>query len=145
MDRRYTSWKEALLEVVDETTEELDKGDDRLLEDRTWGEQNTASIQHPLSRAVPLLSRWLDMPRQPLPGDGNMPRVQAPDHGASERLAVSPGREEEGIFHMAGGQSGHPLSSYYRAGHDAWAEGRPTSLVPGPTETVLTLQPAVEH
>jgi penicillin amidase len=145
LNPRYASWTEALLEAVDDTIDHFDNGDDRLLEDRAWGEQNTASIQHPLSGAVPLLSRWLDMPRQPLSGDRDMPRVQAPDHGASERLAVSPGREEEGIFHMPGGQSGHPLSSYYRAGHDDWAEGRPTPLVPGPTETVLTLRPAVEH
>jgi penicillin amidase len=94
-----------------------------------------------MSQAVPFLSRWLDMPRHMLPGDDDMPRYQAPDKGASERLAVSPGREDEGIFHMPGGQSGHPLSPYYGAGHDAWVEGRPTPLLPGPTEYTLTLVP----
>jgi penicillin amidase len=70
-----------------------------------------------------------------------MPRVQSPTQGASERLVVSPGREAEGIFHMPGGQSGHPLSPYYRAGHEAWVKGEPTPLLPGPAQHTLTLKP----
>jgi penicillin amidase len=70
-----------------------------------------------------------------------MPRIQSANAGASERLVVSPGREDEALFHMPGGQSGHPLSSYYRAGHEAWVKGEPTPLLPGPTEHTLVLQP----
>jgi penicillin amidase len=44
---------------------------------------------------------------------------------------VSPGHEEAGIFHMPVGQSGHPMSPYYRKGHEAWEEGRPTPFLPG--------------
>ena len=74
-----------------------------------------------------------------------MPRVQAPEHGASERFVVSPGREESGIFHMPGGQSGHPLSPHYRDGHQAWEAGRPTPFLPGPTAVArLTLRPVRE-
>ena len=62
--------------------------------------------------------------------------------GASERFAVSPGRESDGHFHMPGGQSGHPLSPHYRAGHDDWAKGRATPFLPGATATTLTLLPA---
>jgi hypothetical protein len=49
--------------------------------DHTWGARNTLSMQHPLSAVVPMLARWLDMPRQQLPGDSNMPRVQSPSWG----------------------------------------------------------------
>ena len=73
-----------------------------------------------------------------------MPRVQGPTFGASERLAVSPGREAYGYFHMPCGQSGHPLSPYYRAGHNAWEEGRPTPFLPGKTVYELTLVPLEE-
>ena len=66
--------------------------------------------------AVPLLSRWIDMPALELPGDAYMPRVQGLSAGASERLVVSPGREEHAIFHMPTGQSGHPLSPHYADG-----------------------------
>ncbi|MCC6235141.1 MAG: penicillin acylase family protein [Verrucomicrobiales bacterium] len=108
----------------------------------TWGRRNTSHLQHPLSRGVPQLARWLDLPRQPLPGDDHMPRVQGPGFGASERLVVSPGREESGLFHMPGGQSGHFLSPFYHAGHQAWVEVSPTPLLPGPTQHTLTLIPA---
>jgi penicillin amidase len=70
-----------------------------------------------------------------------MPRVQRPSSGASERLAVSPGREELGYFHMPTGQSGHPLSPHYRDGHEAWARGEKTPFLPGPAVNVLTLVP----
>ena len=141
LDPQYASWTEALLTVVDQAIDYFEQEEDSRLEDQTWGDRNTTRIQHPLSRALPILSRWLDMPSQPLPGDSNMPRAQGPSNGASERLVVSPGREEHGYFHMPCGQSGHPLSPYYRAGHDAWAEGRPTPFLPGPTEKTLKLVP----
>jgi penicillin amidase len=108
----------------------------------TWGARNTAAFHHPLSRAVPALGPWLDLPPDRLPGDSHMPRFQSPTAGASERLAVSPGREAEGYFHMPGGQSGHPLSPHYRDGHAAWVRGEPTPFLPGPPVHVLTLQPA---
>ena len=79
------------------------------------------------------------MPAEALPGDWSMPRVQSAAFGASERFAVSPGLEHEGYLHMPGGQSGHPLSPFYRAGHDAWVRGEPTPFLPGPAEHVLTL------
>jgi penicillin G amidase len=81
------------------------------------------------------------MPRQPLPGDSHMPRFQSPEAGASERLAVSPGRETEGYFHMPGGQSGHPRSPHYGDGHAAWANGERTPFLPGKAVHVLTLKP----
>ena len=109
---------------------------------RTWGERNTTRIAHPLSRALPAFAaRWLDMPAQALPGDTNMPRVQSPDFGASERFAVAPGDEAHGYFMMPGGQSGHPLSPYYGAGHADWAEGKPTPFLPGPAQAVLRMSP----
>jgi penicillin amidase len=107
----------------------------------TWGQQNRVTLHHPFSRGIPWLGRWLDLPGRPLPGDSDMPRVQGPSFGASERLVVSPSREAEGLFHMPGGQSGHFLSPFYSAGHRDWEEGRPSPLLPGPARHVLTLQP----
>src|SRR3546814_18840918 len=81
------------------------------------------------------------MPPDQLDGDGNMPRVAAPRFGASERMVVSPGHEADGIAHMPGGQSGHPLSPFWGSGHDAWVHGRPRPFLPGDTATTLTLAP----
>lgn len=109
--------------------------------DASWGLQNQSRIRHPLSSALPGLGRLLDMPIQPLPGDQYMPRVQGPAFGASERLVVSPGRESQGIFHMPGGQSGHPLSPFYGSGHADWAAGRPSAFLPGEPAHRLHLHP----
>ena len=139
LDARYGDWQALLLEAADAAAAAC-PGDD--LERCTWGEANVLSMRHPLTRAIPVLSAWLDMRAQPLPGDTNMPRVQASAMGASQRFAVSPGREQDGIFHMPGGQSGHPLSPYYDAGHRDWVAGEPTPFLPGPPRHVLALDPA---
>ncbi len=136
---QFDTWQHLLVDALDATLEKL--ASEGPLSRRTWGEWNVSRVQHPLGAAIPLLSRWLDMPAQPLPGDANMPRVQLPWAGASQRMVVSPGREEEGFFHMPGGQSGHPLSPHYGDGHEAWAEGHPTPFLPGQTSHTLTLVP----
>jgi penicillin amidase len=88
------------------------------------------------------LAHFIDMPDQPLPGDNDMPRVAGPGFGASERLAVAPGDEAHGTLAMPGGQSDHPLSPFFGAGHEDWVRGRPTPLLPGADEHVLRLTPA---
>jgi penicillin G amidase len=135
----YGDWRQFLLEQVDTTINELHESCPKL-ESCTWGARKPVHIQHPLSNAIPLLSRFLDMPQMSLPGDHDMPRVQDGSVGASERFAVSPGHEDRGYIHLPGGQSGHPLSPYYRAGFMDWALGNPTPFLPGPSEHRLTLQ-----
>jgi penicillin amidase len=107
----------------------------------TWGAFNKADIKHPLSRAVPGISVFLDAPRDAQPGDVYQPRVAAPEFGASARFVVSPGRERSGIFHMPTSQSAHPLSPYYRTGHADWAQARASAFLPGNTRWQLSLQP----
>jgi penicillin amidase len=139
LDPAHESWTQLLLKAVTLTRVRLAQAGP--LEQRTWGEWNVSRVQHPLGAAIPLLSRWLDMPPRSLPGDANMPRVQLPWAGASQRMVVSPGREEEGSFHMPGGQSGHPLSPHYRDSHEAWASGKPTPFLPGEAVHRLELTP----
>lgn len=108
---------------------------------RTWGERNTSAICHPLAGALGPARTLLCMPAEPLPGDNHLPRVQGPAFGASQRMVVSPGREADGLFHMPAGQSGHPLSPYWNAGHQAWARGEASPFLPGPSQHSLTLRP----
>ncbi|MGA9827545.1 MAG: penicillin acylase family protein, partial [Rhodanobacteraceae bacterium] len=137
----YTDWDGLLIACADRVAQRLDAQPGGLAA-RSWGERNTTHIAYPLSRALPgFLARFLDMPPLPLPGDHDMPRVQAPAFGASERFAVAPGDEQHGYFEMPGGQSGHPLSPYYGAGHGDWAEGKPTPFLPGPAQHTLHFTP----
>jgi penicillin amidase len=141
LDPRFAGWDDWLADVAVETVRALPTVCNDIAS-CNWGRVNVAEIQHPISKALPFLSRYLDMPADELPGDWSTPRVQSPTFGASERFGVSPGREEEGYLHMPGGQSGHPLSPYYRAGHEAWVKGEAVAFLPGPAEHVLTLVPA---
>jgi len=136
----YATWSALLLDAVDQTSASLSAGD-RKLADRRWGAENTVRVAHPLSGSIPFVRTSLDMPREALPGDSNMPRVQGASMGASERFAVSPGHEADAYFHMPGGQSGHPLSPHFSDGHGAWARGEPTPFLPGPAVNRLTLVP----
>ena len=140
LSRDYPDWAEFLRVQLDATIAELAASCPQLAR-CTWGARNTVHIRHPLSRALPWLASWLDMPTLELPGDHDMPRVQDHAFGASERFAVSPGHEDQGYLHIPGGQSGHPLSPYYRAGFREWVLGEPLPFLPGPAEHALTLAP----
>ena len=138
--KTYPGWPEFLRAQVDATIAELGASCPELAH-CAWGARNVVRIRHPLSRALPWLASFLDMPTVELPGDHDMPRVQDGAFGASERFAVSPGHEEQGYIHVPGGQSGHPLSPYYRAGVMQWALGTPLPFLPGPVQHTLTLTP----
>jgi penicillin amidase len=140
LDPRFPDWDAWLADVAGRSVDDLPPACASVAECR-WGEFNLARVRHSMSEALPLLSGFLDMPAKPLPGDWSVPRVQLSGFGASERFAVSPGRESAGYFHMPGGQSGHPLSPFYRSGHADWAEGRPSPFLPGPAAHVLRLTP----
>ena len=134
----HTSWNGLLLSAADSAVATCGTGP---LSECTWGKANQVDIRHPLADVLGILRPWLTIRSGPLPGGDHMPRIQLPDYGASERFAVAPGDEANGYFHMPGGQSGHPLSPFFSAGHDAWAQGEPLPFLPGPGIHTLTLVP----
>jgi penicillin amidase len=76
-----------------------------------------------------------------LNGDLDMPKAQGPTFGASQRYAVSPGDESNGILHMPTGQTAHPLSKFFGRGHEDWVKGTPSAFLPGEPVHTLTLTP----
>lgn len=142
LDPGYKDWRALLLHSAKQVAADLAKLPGPL-SSHTWGERNTAQIDNPLAMALPAwLARFVDMPHEPLPGDDNMPRVLHPDYGASMRMDVQPGDEAHGILEMPTGQSDNPLSPWFGKGHEAWVEGKPVPLLPGPAKYHLTLLPA---
>jgi penicillin amidase len=128
------------LAAVDRVIADLAEGG-KPLAAATWGARNTANIAHPISMAAPQLRAWLAAPGDPLPGDANMPRVAGPKFGQSERMTVAPGHEEQGLFDMPGGQSGHPLSPFFLRGHEEWVRGSAAPLLPGAAKYTLRFVP----
>jgi penicillin amidase len=138
------SWRAFELDALDVTLDEL-ATTCRALAKCPYGARRPVAMRHQLSASLPsVVARWLDMPVMPLPGDHDMPRVQDGPFGASERFAVSPGREAEGYLELPGGPSGHPLSPYYRSGFEAWASGRRQPFLPGAAQHRLELRPAAD-
>ena len=111
------------------------------LDELTWGNVNALHIQHPFSRVMPWLSDFLDMPKVPGFGDSFLPAVQNGTHGASQRFIIQPGLEEQAILTVPGGQSGHPLSDFYRLGFDDYITNQPTPLLPGDIEHTIEFSP----
>lgn len=140
LNPKYPTWNALLLAAVDQIIKDLWVPGTGLAT-RTWGERNTVRIRQPLSQGLPFLSRWLDMRPVQLPGDINMPRVQGLNFGASERMDVEPGHEQNGIFEMPTGQSGYLFSPFYRNSELAWENGEPTPFLPGVAQYTLKFQP----
>ncbi len=131
----YKSWQDMLHSSAKQVVEGLQLNTENM---PSWGDRNMAQIKHPLSSTLPtFISSWLDMPSDLLAGDINMPHVQTPNFGASQRFSVAPSNEEEGYFDMPGGQSGHPLSPYYGSGHANWVTQQPTPFLPGLPDSIL--------
>ena len=136
----FRAWPDLLEAAVLTSRDALVKRHGRLSA-ATWGADNAATIKHPLSAALPPLAAWLDMAPTPMAGDSHLPRVYNHGHGQSERMVVSPGHEEQGILVIPGGQSGHPMSPFYRADHAAWLAGERLPFLPGETTHRLALRP----
>jgi len=142
----FSSWDEYVDGVLDKVSKDVGVKAGGRIARYVWGdpggETGSAGVSHPLARAIAPLG-WVVNPREgPVPGDRATVRAQAKGFGASQRFAVSPGREAEGLFHMPGGQAGNPRTPYYLAGHQDWVEGKPTPFLPGPTRWTLVMQPS---
>jgi penicillin amidase len=136
----YEDWDALLKAAMDDVLLEI--SDSGGLQSFTWGAYSELVVDHPLSAFVPGLGWLTDPPRAQTAGEfNNMPRIAARSYGASERMVVSPGHEENGIFQMPSGQSGHPLSPYYNKGHENWVKGKKTPFLPGATKWTLIFQP----
>lgn len=137
----YRDWRAFIDHALDEVADDIEKKAGGRLDAYVWGDVGRAGISHPLARTLPPLG-WVTNPKDvAIPGDRPTVRAAAPGFGASERFAVSPGHEAEGIFHMPGGQAGSPRTPYYLAGHEDWIEGQATPFLPGKAKWTLQLKP----
>lgn len=97
-------WQEFLLDRIDAAIAAAMKNDAQL-QDARWGATNRAALAHPFVQFMPWLARWLAAPRDLLAGDVNMPRVQAPAFGASERMVVPPGHSRPAFSRCRGAKA----------------------------------------
>ncbi|MGR9045509.1 MAG: penicillin acylase family protein [Gammaproteobacteria bacterium] len=138
----YRHWDAFILGQLKQSLQELKSQFPGVaLSELTWGKVNKAHYRHPFSRVLPWLGLLLDMPEDELSGCSYCVRVAGPGFGASERLVVSPGHLDQGILHMPGGQSSHPLSPYYRDQQRYWVKGLPLQLLARHAEHLRLFKP----
>lgn len=129
---QFTNWEQQLQAAFEQTLAQLTAKFGNNIQNWQWGKVNELAIEHPFAKQIPLLSKLLNMPTAPGFGDSYMPAVQKTSFGASQRFIAQPGYLESAILTVPGGQSGHPLSEFYRAGFDEYVEGKHTPLLPQP-------------
>lgn len=118
-------WRRMIVEALTRAAQKLQQEyPDKALTNLPWGETHPITLHHPFSKVSPLLGELLDMPRFESDGcAGLCVKVMDAAHGASERMVLSPLHPEDAIFHMPGGQSGHPFSPHYRDQQTYWQAG----------------------
>lgn len=134
LSKEYKDYTDMLLSSYDKTKTRLMHrygASEQDMSPLTWGNVNQLIVKHPFSGQLSFMSSWLDMPNAMGFGDSYMPAVQSGNFGASQRLIVRPGNEEQGILTIPGGQSGHFLSDFYRSGYDDYVTNKNTPLLPG--------------
>ncbi|KKD59695.1 hydrolase [Grimontia sp. AD028] len=141
----HESWNAFLTQVYldmrDALMIEMTGHADGSLQALKWGEVNQLKVQHPFSKQIPILGGILDMPPVAGFGDRFMPAVQGRAFGASQRLIVQPGDEVNGVLTLPGGQSGHPLSPFYREGFENYVNNAFTPLLPATPIHQISFQP----
>jgi len=116
----------------------------------TWGDGHEMKFRHPVLARLPYIGDRL-IPQVETPGDqfsinrGGMAISDdgarfADVHGPGMRLAVDMSRPGAPVFNLAGGQSGHPLSTHYSDLLLEWAVGAYRTFQ-NPAQDVLILRP----
>lgn len=137
------AWSRFMQETLQEAARKLRSTEQvQSLATLTWGQINRVTISHPFSLSQKILAPLLDMPTDAAGACNTFcVKVLQDRLGASERLVISPGHLEDGLFEMPGGQSGHPLSPHYRDQQTAWLKGSAQPFLPGPPKHRLHLRP----
>ena len=141
-DKHYADWDDFILaELKNSVTQLKTQYPKQTLSTIRWGMINTANIQHPFSKALPILSNWLNMPKDELSGCDLCVRAVSSNFGASERMVVSPEHLQDGVLHIPAGQSAHPLSPFYKDQQAYWVHGLPLPFLTSKLNHHLTFVP----
>lgn len=130
LNSKYANWSAQMDDAFAQVVKKLTAKYGNNLQSWQWGKVNELIIEHPFAKQIPILKSFLNMPSAAGFGDSYMPAVQGKGFGASQRFIAQPGHLDKAIMAIPGGQSGHPLSSFYRAGFDDYIKARPTPLLP---------------
>jgi penicillin G amidase len=133
LPKQYAAWDDFLTAVVREgLNEEHAPGD---LRKWKYGVQHPVVVAHPLYNLLPWFRKWTGTGAQPQSGDTTTVKQVDRTFGPSQRFTIDWANPDNATENIVMGQSGDPVSAYYRDQWPFWYEGH-TFTLPFSTQAV---------
>ena len=126
LPRQYKSWNALLTAAVRKAMNYGNAPGN--LEHWTYGSWHVVDIEHPLAAFLPFLSRVLGTGPQPLSGDGVTVKQAGRTFGPSQRFTMDWSNIDGSTENIVMGESGNPLSPYFRDQWNDWYNGTTFAL-----------------
>jgi penicillin G amidase len=94
----------------------------------TYGSWHVVDIEHPLAAFLPLIGRVAGTGPQPQSGDGTTVKQVGRDFGPSQRFTMDWSNIDGSTENIVLGESGNPLSPYFRDQWNDWYNGTTFAL-----------------
>jgi penicillin amidase len=126
LPRSYKNWDALLTDAVRRGIDEGKAPAD--LARWSYGSWHVVEIEHPLAEYLPLLSRVAGTGKQPQSGDTTTVKQVGPDFGPSQRFTMDWSNIDGSTENIVLGESGNPLSPYFRDQWKDWYGGTSFAL-----------------
>jgi penicillin amidase len=126
LPRGFRNWDDFLASVVDQGLRDAQAPRD--LTTWNYGKAHPVEVDHPLYRMLPYFKSWTGTGAQPQSGDGSTVKQVGRAFGPSQRLTVDWSDIDQSTENIVMGESGNPLSPYYRDQWRYWYTGTTYAL-----------------
>ncbi len=145
LPKQYASWDDFLADMVRQGLAQAGAPDD--LRQWRYGYLRPVDVEHPLFGLLPWFRGWTGTGAQPQSGDGSTVKQVGRTFGPSQRFTIDWANMDAATEDITMGESGDPLSPYYRDQWPYWYNGRTFALpfsdqaVAAATAHTLRLEP----
>ncbi len=142
---QYATWDDFLADLVRQGLKEDHAPYD--LSRWRYGYAHPVDVEHPLFGLMPWFKRWTGTGAQPQSGDTSTVKQVGRTFGPSQRFTIDWSNVDAATENIVMGESGDPLSEYYRDQWPYWYAGKTFALpftdqaVAGATVHTLRLEP----
>jgi penicillin amidase len=120
----YASWDDFLAAVVQQGLH----GAPLILKNWRYGSAHPIDIEHPLYGLIPWFRKWTGTGPQPQSGDTTTVKQVNRTFGPSQRFTIDWSNPDQATENIVMGESGDPLSQYYRDQWFYWYNGKTFAL-----------------
>ncbi len=122
----YPTWDDFLADIVRQGLAMTGAPPD--LNRWRYGYGHPVDLEHPIFGLLPWFKRWTGTGPQPQSGDTTTVKQVARTFGPSQRFTIDWGNVDTATENIVMGESGDPLSPYYRDQWSCWYRGRTFTL-----------------